>query len=461
VKVSQKISFILNGNSVSAKIESQTSALETLRRHFGLNGSHEGCNEGDCGACTIGIASPDDRTKFYAIASCIYPAFKLNGKIVVTIEGLADGGELHPIQRAILENYATQCGFCTPGIIMSLFCLFSRYPKPTSAQIDSALEGNLCRCTGYVSIKKAADELAAQDFIDVPSRLNGNNSLSSSTAETDSRLIPTTREQLVGLMSNSSDFKLICGATDIFVEQNILHKKYDSYLDISNVREFEQIVATSDAIVIGAACTLTRIAESDAVANHVPVLPQTILKMASQQIRNVATLVGNIANMSPIADGAVIALCLGAQLNLLSPQGTHKIPLENFYTGYKTNSLKKNELIESVEIPFQRGKCSFIKSSKRKYVDIASVNSAMRVEIVNETITDAFVVFGGVAVIPKIASDASKYLIGKRFVRETFEQAGEIAQGEFTPISDVRGGAGFRKELIKNHFLSHFFHLSK
>lgn len=444
-------------------------ALEYVRGRRGLTGTKEGCGEGDCGACTIAVGERKiGRVVYRAVNSCLCPAVRLHGKHVVTIEGLADGATLHPIQKAVLENHATQCGFCTPGVVMSLFCLFSERRKPTDAEIRDALEGNLCRCTGYESILTAAKAVKGPA---VPPHLKKAAALMESLPARPLTVVPGVGDEpfcgyhvpdnpeklfeTLELPGGGDKCRIISGGTDLMVAAKVHGRPFIHAADISWIPGLPHIGEMDGHISIGALTTFAGILESQNVKERLPALHAAAL-IGSAQVRNVATLAGNIANASPVADGSVALLALGARLVLRSASGARKLPLDEFFLGYKKTALGDREIIETVEVPLGWTQSSFIKTSKREAVDIASVSSAVAVDIEKGRIRKARISLGGVAPFPVLSEKAAEHLVGKKPSEKAFEEAGRIAMSEVTPISDVRGSAAYRKLLVRNQMLMHW-----
>lgn len=459
----------MNAKVVSGSVPPGTTALTFLREVCGLTGTKEGCGEGDCGACTIAVgARTNGRVIYRAVNSCLYPAARLHGKHVVTVEGLADGPNLHPIQKAVLEHHATQCGFCTPGVIMSLFCLYSEKPEPTDAEIRDALEGNLCRCTGYESILEAARSIKSfeipahlQDaarLLEKPPRGDHIEGFMAGDWPMDEYRFAASFEKLFEMIEAASlerECKIVSGGTDLMVAVNVLGKRFTRVFDISGIPGLSEVRRADGHISIGGLVTFAELLENNPVSSRLPAL-HAASSMGSAQVRNVATLAGNIANASPVGDGTVALLALGARLVLRSAVGTRMLPLDEFFLGYKKTALGESEIIESIEVPFDWTHSSFVKTSKREAVDIATVSSAVALKIESGKITLARISLGGVAPFPILANKAAAFLVGKTPTEDAFVEAGRIAMTEATPISDVRGSAEYRKLLVRNHLLIHW-----
>jgi xanthine dehydrogenase small subunit len=475
------ISFFLNGAEAKAEIYPDATVLNLLREQFGLTGTKEGCAEGDCGACTVAIGEIENGKPVYrAYNSCLMPAARLHGRHVVTIEGLAAGELLHPIQQGILDFHGTQCGFCTPGVIMSLFCLFASKPEPNSDEIHTALEGNLCRCTGYRSIRQAALAVSEQNrsgprggankmlpgyFSAVTEKLKTFDATVALIAEqkpAEKNCLayhrPGTLAELFDILTGIGDcagYRLIAGGTDVMVDVNVKGASYKNLVDLSTVGGLRFIEDHGNCVAIGANATLNDIIASPLITAKVPLLRQTASKMASEQIRNSATLAGNMANASPIGDGATALLALGATLVLRDKSGQRKMPIESFYLGYKKTGLCSHEIIEAIEVPAGGARCEFIKTAKRSAVDIASVSSALVIGLEGGIVKTARLAFGGVAPTPVLAPKAAQFLCGRALDEGTIKRAADLAVTETSPIGDVRGGREFRKQLVRNHVIRH------
>ena len=472
------ISFFLNGEEVNTSVPSNLNTLSFIRNHLNLTGTKEGCSEGDCGACTIVIGKVrNEKVRYVAVNSCLIPAIRLHGKHLVTIEGLGSPDNLHPIQQALLDYHGIQCGYCTPGVVMSLFGLFLNNKRPTENDIHNALEGNLCRCTGYESIKKAAIFIANR-FKNYPNKL-----LPSYFTEINKKLlsfnkrilwkqdinetynnynIPKSLKELFTSWDDTSKYescKIINGGTDLMVDINIKKNLYNKFIDISEIEEINFIRRKNHSTLIGAGTTFSEILENCIIKLKQPIIISTILQIGSQQIRNIATIGGNIGNASPVADLTTVLIALDAKLILKSKSGLRKVNLSDFYLSYKKILLRTNEIIFAIEIPIKKTLTSFEKGAKRKAVDIASVNSAICLELKNRTITNARIALGGVAPFPVLAVKASSYLKGKIITKDTTKKVSSILNAEIKPISDLRGSKEFRTLLVRNQITRHFLKL--
>ncbi len=471
-----QISFWLNGVETAADIPPAMTTLDFLHQELGMFGTKCSCNEGDCGACTVVIAYPAGSSiRYEAINSCLYPAAKLHGKHLITIESLGTPDRLHPIQQVMLDFHSTQCGYCTPGFVMSLFALLVSQQNPDRERILAALEGNLCRCTGYDSILKAAEYLAAQYDIGgilppwcrtIEPKLMQFNKLRGNLEKSCNRLYPChqyysphTLEELFGLFEllEGREFRLINGGTDIMVQINIMRIPYPILIDISAIGILKNLQITDDKISIGANITYSELLNSPLIRQHLAPLRYIIKRIASEQIRNFGTLAGNIGNASPIGDGIPLLLALDSSLELLGAAGTRSIALSDFFLDYRKTALQKHEIIANIQIPIPSPhaivRC--LKASKRKSVDISAMSSAMFLQLEGNIVCRANLAMGGVAKIPIRSQSFTHELLDKDFRKIDAQHIAQLVSKEFEPISDVRGSGSYRRKLIQNHVLKY------
>jgi xanthine dehydrogenase small subunit len=471
-----RISFWLNGREMVADIPPARTTLEFLNQQLGMYGTKCSCNEGDCGACTVVVAHCRDGGVVYeAVTSCLYNAAKLHGKHLITVEGLGTPDSLHPIQQALLEFHGTQCGYCTPGFVMSLFALLAMTEKPSREQILAALEGNLCRCTGYDSILNAAEWLSENYLPDqiVPvwcrelePKLREFGRKQEYKTVKDASLypcsgyyLPASREEVLGLLEENDGAILINGGSDVMVQMNIQRRHYPVLVDLSGVKGMDGIgIGFGDGYIrIGANATYSRLMESDPVKAGLPALIEMIRQIASRQIRNFGTLAGNIANASPIGDTLPLLLVLGAELELTGSGGTRQVPLSGFFLSYRKTALNKGEFISAVLIPPQP-EGAFVrvsKATKRRAVDISSVASAVLISQREGRISSAQLAFGGVAEIPKLSIKFLQAMLNMELGGLHPEAIADFVQKEFEPISDVRGSRDYRRQVIHNQVLKY------
>jgi xanthine dehydrogenase small subunit len=453
------ISFILNNQLILSDLLSGSSLLDFIRYDMDLPGTKCGCREGDCGACTVleGTFS-NGRLSYKSIVSCLTPLANVHGKHIVTIEGL-NMQHLTPIQNAVVMNSATQCGFCTPGVVMSLtsFCLSSS--KPELAGAVASVGGNICRCTGYKSIERAAAEISGlihdKSITDPVAWLVGNKFLPEYFLTITERLTLIPPHSTVNLEQESL---LLAGGTDLMVKRasELLEKNITT---LSDRIDLKGITSYAGRCKIGASSTITEIADSKLITENIPGFASFMKLIASEQVRNTGTLAGNIVNASPAADLTIIFLALGASLTIAGKNDRRRIlQLKEFFKGYKITDLGKDEYISSISFRLH-GKpalFNFEKVSRRTHLDIASVNSAISITTEGELITGCLLSAGGVAPVPLFLERTCAFLEGKTLTSENIVAAGSIIQEEISPISDIRGSLEYKRLLMRQLFFAHF-----
>ncbi len=466
------ISFILDGKIAeldfndNGNIHPTTTVLNFLRslpRHKGVK---EGCAEGDCGACTVVLAERDEhnKLKYKSVDSCLVFLPMIHGKELITVENLKNNSnELHPVQEAMVETGGSQCGFCTPGIVMSLFSLYKNSHKPSRAEIDDALTGNLCRCTGYKPIVEAAATSCVHHGKDYFTKLEPKTSSllkaipkESLRIQTDKQLYfrPASLGEAITLKHQHQDAIIICGATDVALRVTKRHELLKEIIDISDVEELKEIHTDKSSISIGASVPLNdvmRVAEK-----KFPALYEMLTVFGSQQIRNLATLGGNLGTASPIGDTLPVLMAYEAKIILESLNGRREIPTDKFFTGYRKTLRKPGELITNIVIPkLQKNVIVWShKVSKRKDLDISTMSAGIRLELDGKNnVSRILLTYGGMAERTKRAATAEQFFIGKPWNRKTVEQAMLLIDKDFTPISDARSGTEFRKVAAKNLLL--------
>lgn len=453
------IQFILNETEINTALPPGMLVLDFIRYHQNLTGTKIGCREGDCGACTILVGEIKNKTLVYnAVTSCLMAIGNAAGKHIVTIEGI-NGECLNIVQQAFSDEGATQCGFCTPGFIVSLtgFCMSNKTPSYDNA-VD-AVNGNICRCTGYKSIERAAKTINEKMLL--------RHSEEALQFAVTNNIIPSyflqIKERLLKIAVNVVDQKrnadkFLGGGTDLYVQrpEAMTEEKINFLFDKS---ELKGIIQRGNICEMGAATTATDIAESAVFTQYFPLLKKYIKLISSTQIRNMATIAGNFTNASPIGDFTVFFLALDAQLILSDGENKRTIALRKFYKGYKTLDKKPEEFIEKIyfQLPGENDLFNFEKVSKRTNLDIASVNTALNITIENNIITAAGIAAGGVGPVPAYLSASSDFLIGKKISAQLINELNQTAQTEITPISDARGSAEYKRllltQLIKAHFV--------
>lgn len=456
------IEFILNDRVIRTSENAGMTMLDFIRYQQRLTGTKIGCREGDCGACTVlvGKLTEDDSIEYQSITSCISPLGNAHRKHIVTIEGTNLKNQLTTTQNAMKENYATQCGFCTPGFVVSLtgFAL-SNSEKNQSNAID-AISGNICRCTGYKSIEKAADEICQ--------KLNFNDNTLPIDWLIENGFIPEYFKEIPNKLKNLTSEKLlptntifVSGGTDLYVQQadNLIDNTVNLITDHDTLKG---ITIEGGTCTIGSGNTVTDLWISKKLEAYFPNLKKHLKLVSSEQIRNMASFGGNLVNASPIGDMTIFFLALNSDITIIDQDEEERVlPLKEFYKGYKIYDLKEGELIKNIifKLPTENSHFNFEKVSKRTHLDIASVNSACNLTVENNIITEAYVSIGGVAAIPKYLNKTSKFLNGKILSLQLVKDASDILQNEISPISDVRGSSEYKRLLARQLFFAHFTEL--
>ncbi len=461
------IRFILNDAEVSTKLPVGMVTLDFLRLHQRLTGTKEGCREGDCGACLVLLGELDvDAMRYHPVNSCLLPVGELAGKHLMTIEGL-NQKDLNVIQQAIVDEGATQCGYCTPGIVVALTGFLLNAQTLEEKEAIAALDGNLCRCTGYQSIKRAA-RLVCRKLSEQLLPLEN---------DCDRRLrrlvelkilpsyllsIPDRLRQLRPAPGDSPSASsrppvIVAGGTDLFVQRP--EEMREANLDLLSARQdLKGIRIDGNRCHIGAATSVEEMKNSPLLQELFPRLGDYFKLISSTPIRNRATVGGNIVNASPIGDLTIFFLALDATITLLDGHQRRELPLRSFFQGYKLLDKAENELLAEISFPLLKKSFvfNFEKVCKRLHLDIASVNSAMQLQLENGRIRRAHLSAGGVAPIPLYLSRTAEFLVGKEINLHTATEAAAIAQTEISPISDVRGSARYKRLLLRQLIISHF-----
>lgn len=463
------IQFILNDHPMTLDdIAPSLTVLQFLRLTMVQTGTKEGCASGDCGACTVVVGECVNEAMIYkAINACITPMATLHGKQLITVEYLASGERLHPVQQAMVDCHGSQCGFCTPGFVMSLYAWWravkSGVIDADRHSIDIALSGNLCRCTGYQPILRAAQQALADQESDAVDRQQAEvmaqlQAIHAQPAGFVRALnthffIPNDCTALVQCLKDYPTAQLVAGATDLGLEITQALKTPTVLIYTGNVTDMKVITETDTTVRIGAAVTFSEM--TPLVQRHFPAFGQLLDRFASLQIRNVGTLGGNIANASPIGDAAPVLIALQARLKLTGLTGTRWVPIQEFFTGYRTTVLQPDEVIECFEWPklTDAQELKVYKLSKRFDDDISAVCMALRIERDDQVVRDVHLGFGGMAATPAGAINTERFLHGKIFNEDTVLKAGEKLREDFSPLSDVRASAEYRVAMAGNLLL--------
>ncbi len=469
-----EIRFLLNGREISVNdVGASRTLLDFLRLDRRLTGTKEGCAEGDCGACTVlvGRLGPDG-LHYAPVNACIRFLASVDGCHVVTIEDLAGpDGRLHPVQQAMVEHHASQCGFCTPGFVMSLYALWMAVPEPTETQVETALQGNLCRCTGYAPIIRAA---VAVSRYGAPAADHLNTERARVTAQLealrdgrrvvtgaagDMAILPADVDDLAAALLEYPQATLVAGATDVGLWVTKLLRPIGPAIFLGHLDALKEVQLKGDALTIGAAASYTDC--QNAISEHFPHLAPYWDRIAGWQVRNMGTVGGNIANGSPIGDTPPVLIALGAKVTLRRSDARRVLPLERFFLDYGKQDLAKGEFVETIRVPLPAESQidAAYKISKRRDEDISSVAAGISVERTGGTITEARIAFGGMAATPKRAARAEAALRGAPWSEATFEQAANALTEDFTPLSDWRASSGYRmlaaQNLLRRFFLEH------
>ena len=460
--LNSKIEFVLNNKLVSIKdLDTNTTVLNYLRNEKNLTGTKEGCASGDCGACTAVIGElKENKIEYRSINTCITFLYTLNGKQLVTVENLGNG-VLHPVQKAMVESDGSQCGFCTPGIVMSMYCMYENKVKPTNENIDKYLSGNLCRCTGYIPIKNSIKNMYSykksnsnqKNIITLLKKIKRNDIM---IENNESRFF--VHYNLKGLIKDYQKNKnsyLLVGGTDLALEVTKKRNNLRNIFYIGSNKELNFINIKSKNIHIGSATPISDIMPE--LEKIYPTFSKMFERYGSEQIRNSASLGGNLGSASPIGDSLPVLIALNSQI-VIQGKKQKTMLLDDYFISYRKTKLKKSEFIKEIIIPINKEnilRC--YKISKRIDDDISSVFMAINANIKNNTFKSIKIVCGGMAEIPKIAKLTQKYLLNRKFNAENINEAKNIIAQEFNPIDDMRASKEYRKKISQN-LLERFLH---
>ena len=438
--------ILVNGKNVEVNnVQHDITLLNWLRDYIKLTGTKEGCAEGDCGACSV-IIEENGSGNLRPINSCLVRLGQVIGASVTTIEGLGSDKNPHSLQIAFAKEHASQCGYCTPGFVISGVSLLNSNKKITDDTINEAISGNLCRCTGYSPIIKAIKSLANErvtlkrfDRIHKQKKIHFGNV---------TYFRPANLKELKNYLNKINNFQFLAGGTDLNLQRPIINTKESNLICLGDIKELNSIKHLKDKIVLGGAVTIENFMES--IRSNIPEIIEILQRFGSPQIRNQGTIGGNLCTSSPIGDIAPILLILNTNLNLLGRNGTRKVNIKNFFRGYRKNILKKDEIISSIEIPYanKQNKIFSWKLSKRYDQDISTVSLAINIQIQNNVIKELHIAAGGVAATPILLDKLCKLMLEKK-LDDAIEFAIDNIENYIQPISDLRGSSHYRFEAFK------------
>jgi len=434
-------------------------AFQTLSRFLRYEQRATGtkivCEEGDCGACTVLIGRRDgDSLRYVPVNSCIQLLFQLDCAHVVTVEGLDRGGDLTPLQDAMVSCHGAQCGYCTPGFVMAMAGMFECTAKPVASDVRAALTGNLCRCTGYESIITAAlavdGQPRAEDLYPSKDMVAAIAAVESEPVRIGNFARPSSIEEAVAFKAQNPNTVIVQGATDFGVWRTKRGFAPEAVLSLDGIAGLREVELQNGSLHLGGRVSLAQFEE--AVRDLVPELGEIMDRFGSPQIKNAGTLAGNIANASPIADTLPFLFVTNASLELTGVDGTRTVPIAAFYLGYKKLALLTDEIITRIIIPLPAGgdTLRLYKISKRSHLDISSFTAAMLMRSANGRIESIRIAYGGVGPVVLRLPKTEAFLAGRPLALESFVAAAEIARGEVAPITDVRGSKDFRLQLAEN-----------
>ena len=470
------IEIELNGERIVERAASPTTTLLAWIRQRGLTGTKEGCAEGDCGACTVAILEEQGQRRFRAVNACLVLLPMVHQKKIWTVEGLETAGQLHPVQEALVHELGSQCGYCTPGVVMSMFEACYRQDLSEPHQLDDQMCGNLCRCTGYRPIRDAARAIAGQRPSDRFSAIlagppeakalseaiapaggfippiTGPDASLSYAAGGQRFFLPRTEAELVELLGSQPQARIVAGGTDLALEVTKRFEAPPLLISLDAIAELAGCADRGDQLFIGAT---TRLSDLEAYARDaLPALERMLRYFGSRQIKHRATVGGNLVNASPIGDLPPVFLAHGATVHTLSPAGRRSIDIDDFFVGYRKTALRPQEIVTGVSIHKRQGPgvlATAYKVSKRQELDISAVAASFVVELdAAQVVRSARLAYGGMAATPARARGAEQCLIGRPWSEALIQEASAAVALDFSPISDHRGSSAYRRLVAQN-----------
>ena len=462
--MSNQIKFYLNHDLIElTDVGARETLLDFLRLEKALTGTKEGCGEGDCGACTVLVGRIfDGELEYKTVNACICLLPSLSSSHVVTVENLRFiDGSLHPVQKAMVQNHGSQCGFCTPGIVMSLYSSWLQSIEPTITNIEKSLQGNLCRCTGYGPIINAAKAINNYGLSEADELWQGRATMKSNLLDIKLKkeslgkidnskfIIPYSLKNFANLFLEYPSATIVAGATDVGLWITKDLSCISPLIFIANLEELRTIMEGDDYLEFGSCVTYSE--AQPVFLKYFPEADDYLSRIAGEQIRNVGTLGGNIANGSPIGDLAPLFIALRGTMSLRKGEATRKVAIENFFLDYRVQDMKESEFIERIFIPRNESLLLFsYKISKRRDEDISTVSAVFSFEVLEKKIVNVRLVFGGMAATPKRATSAESTLEGRVFDFSIVKLAQLALETDFKPMSDMRASSAYRMQIAKN-----------
>lgn len=465
------IQFLLNNTLITENdIDPNLTVLNYLRTRLRRTGTKEGCASGDCGACSVTLGKAvEGKMQYETVNSCLTLVSTLQGKQLITVEDLKQGNQLHPAQQAMVACHGSQCGFCTPGFVMSLFSLQKNRKDWDRHQAEIALAGNLCRCTGYRAIMDAARQVCSQPCHDkfdqtaanVVQRLEAliQPEMQALSGNGHRCFLPKTPEQLAQIYLEHPNARLVAGGTDLSLHITQQYKPLPILITLEHIEALKVCSEADEHYILGAGASLNQVSEF--LAARIPGVSEMLQRFASLQIRHQGTLGGNIANASPIGDASPMLLALNASLQLQRGDRQRNVALDEFFTGYRQTVLQEGEFIRAIKVPKVTASPGFVawKVSKRLDDDISAVFAAFNITCHHGVVSDARIAFGGMAATPKRASACEQTLMGQPLNAVTVAQACAALALDFQPLSDFRASADYRLQVARN-LLRRYYHRS-